>query len=59
MIIDMKWERVSLILTSAPWSTKNLMASIEFRLIVRESGQSLFQNKFLKIMIDMKLNKIT
>ena len=50
----MKWERVSLILTSAPWSTKNLMTSIEFRLIAIESGQSWIQNIFHNIMIYIK-----
>ena len=50
----MKWKRVSLILTSAPLSTKNLTMSIELFWIAIESGHSIFQNILYKIMIDMK-----
>ena len=54
----MKWNWVSLALTSAPCSIKNLTISIEFLRIAIESGDSILQNIFDKIMINMKWKRI-
>ena len=54
LMIDIKWNKISLALTSEPWLTKNLTMSIEFCLIAMESGVSIFQNIFHLTMIDMK-----
>ena len=40
-MINMKRKRISLMLTSAPCSTKNLTISIEFSLIAKLSGHLL------------------
>ena len=58
LMIDIKQNKISLVLTSEPWSTKNLTMSIDFCLIAIESGVSIFQNIFHLIMIDMKWKRM-
>ena len=41
IMINIKWNRVSLILTSAPCSIKSLIILIELVLIARERGHSI------------------
>ena len=53
-MIDIKLNKVSIALTSAPWSTKNLTISIEFFLIAIERGDSLTEKRFYKKIIDRK-----
>ena len=58
IMIDMKWIWIFLALTSAPCSIKNLTISIESFLIAIESGDSILQNIFHIIMINMKWKRI-
>ena len=58
-MINIKRKRISFMLTSAPWSTRNWTISIDFVLMAILRGHSLISKEYHKTIINMKIKGIS